>query len=334
MDRNLHSARRTQRVRHFLAILLLAAGILLPRPAPAQSVLLIPKGMMFPFWRTVCMGATDAAREEGLELIYRGPRVENRIEAQLHIFNLYMEQKIDAVVVAPSHLSRLNTAIRRATDRGTKVVVIDSPVSTSAMNSFIATDNYAAGGLGAKLLLAKLPKKPRILLVGQVQGNASTDMREKGFCDYVTAKDPNAEVTVAHLEDGTFTCAMTAVNKELQQGRHFDGIFAVCEMSSIGALHALRYKPNYRIPFIAFDCTDELVNGLETGIIDAIIVQSPYSMGYVGVKTAARAIRGEPVEKHQVSPVVVLTRDNIKTEDSRLFRCSDADKEEYPMCFK
>jgi len=280
------------------------------------------------------MGATDAAREEGVELIYRGPRVENRIEAQQHILSLYMEQGIDGVVVAPSHLSRLDADIRRASERGAKVVVIDSPASTTAMDSFIATDNYAAGALGARLLMERLPKGPRILLVGHVQGNASTDMREKGFCDYAKANDPDAEVTVAHLEDGTFTCAISAVNQELHQGRRFDGVFAVSEMSSIGTLHALRFKPKYRIPFIAFDYTEELARGLETGCIDAIIVQSPYSMGYLGVKTAARAIRGEPIDKKIVSPVVVLTRDNVKTEDPRLFRCTEEDKNGYPACFK
>ena len=66
-----------------------------------------------------------------------------------------------------------------------------------------------------------------------------------------------------------------------------------------------------KIKFVAFDASDALVQALEQGIIDALIVQQPFQMGYLGVEFAVKAIRGEEIPKFVETPIVVVTRENL-----------------------
>lgn len=312
-----------------------ATIILCAQSAAAQTILVVPKGVIFPFWQSVCIGATDAAQDNGVEIIWRGPRIENKIQAQQYILDMYVDRNIDAVVIAPSHATKLNKNIERAVGNGTTVVVIDSPVTTTAMSSYIATENYEAGKLGARLLLASLPPNAKMLLMGNVPGNASTDRREQGFIDYVNDNAPQATIVTAHFKEGTYTSALHAAKEALSTNQDLDGIFAVNEVSSVAVLHWLTGNPKHRIPFIAFDYSAKLEEGLVSGAIDSIIAQSPYLMGYLGIETAARTMAGKSVNKRIVSPTFVIGKENLGDEKlMKKVRLLPADRVFYKMCFK
>jgi len=54
---------------------------------------------------------------------------------------------------------------------------------------------------------------------------------------------------------------------------------------------------------------------LKAGQIDALIVQNPYQMGYLGVKSVVMAIQGKPVEKKIDTGVAVVTKDKLDQPD-------------------
>ena len=48
-----------------------------------------------------------------------------------------------------------------------------------------------------------------------------------------------------------------------------------------------------KVKFVGFDASDNLVKSLGAGLIDALVVQDPMNMGYLGVKTVVAQIKGE-----------------------------------------
>ena len=64
-----------------------------------------------------------------------------------------------------------------------------------------------------------------------------------------------------------------------------------------------------KVKFVGFDASDNLVKGLRDGHIDALVVQDPVKMGYLGVKTMVAHLKGEPVEKRIDTGVHLVTRD-------------------------
>ena len=57
-----------------------------------------------------------------------------------------------------------------------------------------------------------------------------------------------------------------------------------------------------------FDASEKLVQGLEGGHIDALVVQDPMGIGYLAVKTMAAHLRGQPVEKRIDTGATLVTK--------------------------
>jgi ribose transport system substrate-binding protein len=53
------------------------------------------------------------------------------------------------------------------------------------------------------------------------------------------------------------------------------------------------------------------------GHIDALVLQDPIKMGYLGVKTMVAHIRGENVDKRIDTGVTLVTRDNLDQPDMK-----------------
>ena len=63
---------------------------------------------------------------------------------------------------------------------------------------------------------------------------------------------------------------------------------------------------------IGFDASPSLIRDLETGIIDALVVQDPFGMGNLAVKTLVSKLRGKNPEKRMETGVTLVTRSNLE----------------------
>ena len=74
---------------------------------------------------------------------------------------------------------------------------------------------------------------------------------------------------------------------------------------------------------VGFDSNITSVSMLETGEMDALIVQNPFAMGYLGVQKAAELISGEPTDGNTLyTTVTTVTKENLFDADIQkiLFR--------------
>ena len=56
---------------------------------------------------------------------------------------------------------------------------------------------------------------------------------------------------------------------------------------------------------------------LETGEMDALIVQNPFAIGYLGVKNAAALADGKKTESVMYTETTIITKENLFDEDSQ-----------------
>ena len=65
---------------------------------------------------------------------------------------------------------------------------------------------------------------------------------------------------------------------------------------------------------VAFDSNVVSVDMLETGEVDALIVQNPYAMGYLGVENAYRLLGGHDLDEREVNTSThLVTKEKICT---------------------
>ena len=91
-----------------------------------------------------------------------------------------------------------------------------------------------------------------------------------------------------------------------------NGIFTPNESTTFGMLQALRKSgTNKKVKLIGFDSSDTLVNALKEGDIDGLVVQNPFNMGYLAVKTMADHLRGKKVDKRIDTGARLVTKENL-----------------------
>jgi ribose transport system substrate-binding protein len=280
----------------------------------AEKIVVIPKGTTHTFWKSIEAGARNAGRELGVEIIWKGPLKEDDRAQQISIVQQFISSGISAIVLAPLDDTALRGPVKTATDRRIPVVIIDSAVKGEAGKdfvSFVGTDNKRGGVLGGEELVRLLKGKGKVVLLRVMEGSASTLEREAGFIE-VIRRNPGITLTVENRFGGaTVSSAQDAAMNLIDKIRDADGIFCPNESTTQGMLLALRQTGLVgKKVFVGFDTSPALLAALNKGDINALVAQNPTKMGYVGVVTAVKALRGEPVELAIDTGCVLVTKTN------------------------
>lgn len=293
-----------------------------PLASPAKGarlkIAVVPKGTTHEFWKAVHAGAVKASRELDVDIVWKGPLKEDDLKAQVDVVSTFTAQGVSGIVLAPLNDTALKAPVHAAVASKIPVVVFDSDLGGDDHVSFVATDNQAAGRLaGDAMAKAVGDKGGSVVVLRYQEGSASTANREKGFLESVKAK-PNLTVASDNQYGGATTESAFQKSESLllaqkaQDGR-IAGVFTPNESTTFGMLQALR-KSNVakKVRFVGFDASEKLVSALREGDIDALVVQKPFDMGYVAVRTMVAHLRGEKVDKRVDTGARVVTKADLE----------------------
>ncbi|MHC4112360.1 MAG: ABC transporter substrate-binding protein, partial [Planctomycetota bacterium] len=283
-----------------------------------RSIAVIPKGITHIFWESIRMGAEKAGAEAGVKIFWNGPEREGNREVQIQIIEDFITQKVSGIVLAPIDNKALVPSVEKIYARKIPCVIIDSGVDTDKYVSFIATDNYKGGVIAAKRMGRILNGKGKIVVVKYAPGSASTMKRENGFINTIEQEFPEIEIVDTKYGMDTVETALQAAEDLLTKNTGIDGLFACNESTSVGALRALQSHGRAgKMKMIGFDAGGLLIEGVKTGVVDSLVVQNPYKMGYTGVQAIIATLDGKKVERRVDTGVVLVTKENLETEEIR-----------------
>jgi ribose transport system substrate-binding protein len=288
-----------------------------PRGAAAPLRLaMIPKGTTHEFWKAVHAGAVRAQTELGVEVIWKGPLKEDDLKAQIDLVQSFTAQHLAGIALAPLNDKALAASVKSAVDSKVPVVVFDSDLKGDAHASFVATDNLAAGRLAGEAMVKALGGKGNVILLRYQEGSASTQHREQGFLDAM-ALHPEIKLVSANQYGGATTESAFAASESVlvAQGAgagRVQGVFCPNESTTFGMLLALEKAGlAAKLRFFGFDASDKLVAALEKGSLDGLVLQDPFNMGYLAIKTLVSHVRGEQVPARIDTGSKLVTRENM-----------------------
>jgi ribose transport system substrate-binding protein len=181
-----------------------------------------------------------------------------------------------------------------------------------------------SGGMGADALGQALGGKGRVLLVRYQEGSASTTMREEGFVAALKERWPGVQLVVADQYAGATpdTAKRAGENLLNRYGRDLQGIMVVNESSTTGLLLALQDAGLAgRIALVGFDGNPQFPDALRKGQLAAFVLQDPFRMAALAVRTLVDHLQGKPVPKRIDTAVAVVTaRDLDQPETQALLR--------------
>jgi ribose transport system substrate-binding protein len=288
------------------------------------TLAVIPKGTSHIFWQSIHAGADRAARELDVDIIWRGPLREDDRSAQIAEVEGFISRGVDGIVLAPLDDTALVAPVADATRRGIPVVVIDSGLRGEDHISFVATDNRASGRLAGDGLKTMLPGGGKVVLLRYQEGSDSTTEREEGFLESVRAAG-NLQILSDNQYGGTdvetaYRRSETLLSRfKTPDGRlDVQGIFTPNESTTMAMLRVLQDNGwAGQVQFVGFDASDTLVKALEAGHIKGLVLQDPVRMGYLGVQTMVRHLRGETVERRIDTGVRLVTQAEMNEPAAR-----------------
>lgn len=275
-----------------------------------KRIAVIPKGRAHLFWQSVHAGAVAAARENNVEIIWNGPAIETDYTGQLQIVEAMINQRVDAIVLAPIDKTAMVSVVERAAREKIPVVIFDSGIDTENFVAQVATDNYAAGAAGAERMGRILAGKGQVAMVEVMPGAASTMLREQGFEDTIKKKYPDIRIVDKRYGMADFAKSLGVAENMLTAHPDMDGMFASNESSTVGAAQALKGRKG-RVKLVGFDSSPTLLDDLRSGLIDSLIVQDPFKMGHDSVAAAVGKLKGGTPQKMNNLPALVVTKENL-----------------------
>ncbi|UKS26742.1 substrate-binding domain-containing protein [Paenibacillus sp. HWE-109] len=269
------------------------------------------------YWKTVKMGAEVAAKEFDVTLDFRAPGDEADVKGQIALMEQSISSRPDAIVLAANDYKELSQVVEDANAFGIPVITIDSEVESRKAKSFIGANNYEAGQLAGKQLIKLAGTSGQIAIVSFKQGERNTELREQGLLDEI-AQYPDVRVIdkVYSLTDRELAAQMT--QNIVAKYPDLDGIVALNEISSIGVADAVQQlNLQDKIKIITFDSTSEELELLQEGVIQATIIQNPFSIGYLGVKNAVEAAKGKKVPSRVDTGIRAIDLTNMFWSDNQ-----------------
>ncbi len=282
---------------------------------PPEKVALILKTKYGEYWETVNMGAEIAAKEFGVAVDYFAPEEESDYKGQIEMIHAAVDRGYEAIVLAPSDLQLLESALNYAYENKVPVILIDSMVSTWKYYKSFTTNNYEAGERLGEIAVELAGEDIKVGIISFVSGSENAIEREKGLRDYLkTHENVVIRDTMYSMSDVDLASQIT--DFMLNELRPPDVLVGLNAISTLGiAKEVANYHEGDRIIVLGFDSTPQEIEYLESGVIDKAIVQNPFNMGYLGVAAAKDAIsysRLVAVEsKENKVDTVIISSDNL-----------------------
>ncbi len=226
--------------------------------------------------------------------------------------------KPDAIMIAPDDVTASQTPVNAAMNAGIKVVLVDTTLKNPAgAVSQISSDNLAGGADAFTAIKQIAPGGGQVLVVNVQPGVSTTDQRTSGFAAAAKA-DPKYHYVGVQYDQDSASIAAQVTAAALQKNPNIVGIFATNLFSAEGAATGVRQAgKSGKVKIVGFDAEPDEISALQQGTVQALIAQSPYTIGTNAVDQAVAALQGKPVTKKIGTKFTIITKSNLNTAASQ-----------------
>jgi len=276
-----------------------------PTDAPAKPKIigasLLTQGHQF--YRDLVGAMETEAAKQGFAL--RIQYAEFQSPKQINQIETFVQQGVDALIVAPCDSAGIAPTINDAAAKGIPVFTADIAAHNAKVTSHIASDNVLGGKLIGEYLGKLLGGKGNVAIIDNAEV-ASVQERVAGFEEAIKAFP---EITIVQKAPGygRRDKALRAAQDVIQAQSDLAAIFGINDDSALGALAALESAGlQDKVVIVGYDGTPEARDTIRAGkALKADTVQHPEEIGRITVQTIADHFAGRPV------PPVVPVRVDI-----------------------
>jgi ribose transport system substrate-binding protein len=269
------------------------------------------------FWQVLVDGVNEAAKEFETHVQVWGAEDETDVKGQIALLEKAIENRPDAIVLAANDFDQLVPIAEKVKKSGIRLIIVDSGINADVAQSIVATDNVKAGKEVGQAMLKEINGPAKIGIISYVKNAASHIDREKGVRE-ILGTHPDIELLDTYFVEGSEQKAYLKAKEILQTHPDVLGIIGLNEPTTVGAGRAIReLELRNRVKLIGFDSSFNEIKLLDEGVMQATVIQRPFQMGYLSIKTAVEAITGTKVPKLIDTGSLVITKQNMYEEENQ-----------------
>jgi ribose transport system substrate-binding protein len=272
-------------------------------------IAVILKTLSSPYWQTVLSGAERAQKDFNVKVEAFGPPTEDGVEEQINMVQNAIQNKFDAIVFSPCQPPAAVSVLNQAKQAGIPVIVIDTPMPADFQNyiTFIGSNNYQIGVIGAQEMLKVLKPGAKVLILEGAPGNPSMTDRADGAEKVLR----DAGMTIVSRQPAySDRDRAYGITQNVLQTTDIDAVWGSNDDQAAGSLRAITQAGKSAV-VVGVDGNDFAKESVRDGGLYATVAQSAAEMGYLGVQYGIDAINGKSVEKKIDAPTPVVTKANV-----------------------
>jgi simple sugar transport system substrate-binding protein len=244
------------------------------------------------FWSVVKKGAEQAAKDEGVKLIWSPSNNDPQKEAQL--ISAAVSQKVDGLAVSVPNADAIKGALAQAKSAGIPIITLNSGANDSkALGAIthVGQDEAIAGKAAGERLKSDGAKK--VLCIIHEQNNIGLQQRcdgvKQGFGGDVTNLQVKGTADVATTQ--------TEIKSKLQADKSYDAVITLNPDIGEAAKTAIKGASS-SARLATFDLSPDVIKDIQAGTIEFAVDQQQYLQGYLPIvflklfKTNANTVGG------------------------------------------
>lgn len=261
------------------------------------------------FYKIISEEINARIEAEGDRMVMRDPALD--VERQITQIEEMLDMGIDVLVVTPVDSEKIGDVLKKAREKGVSIVVLDTGVSDQEVaDCTITSDNYGAGATVGEYFLQQHETARVVIMTHQVAQSGRD--RVQGFLDVVSGQEGIEVVKTIECE-GQTEIAMPGMQEAIAEGTDFDTVFCLNDLAAVGVVAALEENDMLdQVDVYGVDGSPDAKAMIHEGMMSATAAQFPSEIGSRAADAIYRLLSGESVEKMTLTPVQLITPDNVE----------------------
>ena len=256
-------------------------------------IAMMPKAKGDPYFISCRAGAEEAAREDGVDLIWDGPTGLDAAKQNEQVES-WITRGVDAIAVAVANGPGISTVLRKARQRGIKVLTWDADAEPDSRDYFInqATPEGIAATLtdeGARLL----GNKGDFAIITGTLTAANQNLWIDEIRKRVAAKYPQLHLITVRPGDDDRDKAFAETQTILKVYPNVKLVIAISAPAVPGAAEAVAQAGRKDVFVIGLSLPNLCKRYVQDGVVQAVVLWNTKDLGYLTVHTATLLVEGK-----------------------------------------
>ena len=268
--------------------------------------------------------------DDKVKLSFIAPEICDDVDEQVSILDEELDRRPIAIGIAAVDASACSIQFDLAAENGIPIITFDSGSDYKHIASHISTNNIEAAETAACKLAYAMEEKGEVAVFVQDSLSMTAKDRLAGFTKTMKSKFPDISVAhVYHLDEletmqQTIAAEKNAVFPEsitqeevvtyiLEKHPNLKGIYTTNLDTTQLVADVLSKLERDNLKFVGFDGGEEQMELLKEDVLEGLIIQNPYGMGYATVVAATRISMGLGNESFVNCGYTWVTKDNMDT---------------------